>query len=38
MRQKVAGTAEIVGVAFLALAVPIFVVIGMGMVSVLGRY
>lgn len=38
MREKVASTMEIVGVAFLALAVPVFVAIGMGVVSVVGRY
>ena len=38
MREKVAGTAEVVGAAFLALALPIFVVIGMAAVSIVGRY
>ena len=38
MRDKVASTAEIVGAAFLALALPIFVVIGMAAVSIIGHY
>ena len=38
MRDKVASTAEIVGAAFLALALPIFVLIGMAAVSIVGRY
>jgi hypothetical protein len=38
MREKVAGTAEVVGAAFLALALPIFVVVGMAAVSIIGRY
>jgi hypothetical protein len=38
MREKVASTAEVVGAAFLALALPIFVVIGMAAVSIIGRY
>lgn len=38
MHQKVPSTAEVVGAAFLALAVPIFVAIGIVAVSVIGRY
>jgi hypothetical protein len=38
MREKVASTAEVVGAAFLALALPIFVVVGMAAVSIIGRY
>lgn len=38
MSKKLAGTLELVGVAFLTLAVPVFVLIGMVAVSVMGRY
>lgn len=38
MDQKAPSTAEVIGAAFLALAVPIFVAIGMLAVSIVGRY
>jgi hypothetical protein len=38
MREKAASAAEVVGAAFLALAIPVFVGIGMVAVSIVGKY